>query len=97
MSDLAVLDAAPPELPPVFLNYQQVLMSWVTKNSVVVWEKSRRTGFSWTAVLAPMGRPDVKVTIIVRAPEALPSECMISTNDDLSVVADAVAHWAARR
>jgi hypothetical protein len=48
-------------------------------------------------VLAPMGRPDVKVTIIVRAPEALPSECMISTNDDLSVVADAVAHWAARR
>ncbi len=43
-------------------------------------------------VLAPMGRPDIKVTIIVRAPEALPSEAMVSTNDDLDVVRDALMH-----
>lgn len=45
-------------------------------------------------VLAPMARPDIKVTIIVRAPEALPGEAMISSNDDLGVVRDAVAHFA---
>lgn len=39
-------------------------------------------------------RPDAKVTIIVRAPEALPHEAMISTNDDLFVVRAAVAHFA---
>lgn len=38
-------------------------------------------------------RPDAKVTIIVRAPEALPSEALISTNDDLSVVRAAVEHF----
>ncbi|CAH2603813.1 conserved protein of unknown function [Rhodovastum atsumiense] len=48
------------------------------------------------AVLAPMRRPDIRVTIIVRAPEALPEEAMISTNDDLSVVRDAVVHFAER-
>ncbi len=49
MSDAAILGAAPAELPPVFLNYQQELMSSVAKHAVVVWEKSRRTGFSWAA------------------------------------------------
>ncbi len=34
-------------LPDVFLPYQQRLMAAVSKNAVVVWEKSRRTGFSW--------------------------------------------------
>jgi hypothetical protein len=43
------------------------------------------------AVIAPM-RPDAKVTIIVRAPEAFPSEAMISTNDSLEVVHEALAH-----
>lgn len=38
-------------------------------------------------------RLDAKVTIIVRAPEALPAEALISTNDDLSVVRDAVEHF----
>lgn len=42
-------------------------------------------------------RPDIKVTIIVRAPEALPSEALISTNDDLSVVLDAVGHFHKER
>ncbi|MBB2195111.1 hypothetical protein HLH25_16020 [Gluconacetobacter sp. 1a LMG 1728] len=41
-------------------------------------------------------RPDAKVTIIVRAPEALPHEAMISTNDNLAVVRVAVAHFAAQ-
>ncbi|MBR0681941.1 hypothetical protein GXW74_15710 [Roseomonas eburnea] len=45
------------------------------------------------AVLAPLSRPDVKVTIIVRAPEALPCEAMISSNDDLGIVRDSVAHF----
>ncbi len=35
------------ELPAVFLGYQQRLMTGVSHHSVVVWEKSRRTGFSW--------------------------------------------------
>ncbi|MFW7268798.1 hypothetical protein ACMAUO_12615 [Gluconacetobacter sp. Hr-1-5] len=39
-------------------------------------------------------RPDAKVTIIVRAPEALPCEAMITTNDQLSVVRDAVEYFA---
>ncbi|OYV35530.1 MAG: hypothetical protein B7Z80_18145, partial [Rhodospirillales bacterium 20-64-7] len=34
-------------LPDVFLTYQQRLMSSVSAFAVVVWEKSRRTGFSW--------------------------------------------------
>lgn len=38
-------------------------------------------------------RPDAKVTIIVRAPEALPEEAMITTNDDLQVVSDAISHF----
>ena len=46
------------------------------------------------AVLAPMGRPDIRVTIIVRAPEALPAEAMISTNENLAVVRDALIHAA---
>ncbi|MBW6399971.1 hypothetical protein KPL78_19075 [Roseomonas sp. HJA6] len=45
-------------------------------------------------VLAPIGRPDAKVTIIVRAPEALPHEAMISGNDDLRIVQAAVEHFA---
>ncbi|MFT9016448.1 MAG: hypothetical protein ABF990_12020 [Acetobacter sp.] len=36
-------------------------------------------------------RPDAKVTIIVRAPEALPEEAMITTNDNLQVVSDAIS------
>ena len=40
---------AAPDLPDVFLNYQQQLMSAVSQWAVVVWEKSRRTGFSWAA------------------------------------------------
>jgi phage FluMu gp28-like protein len=35
------------ELPAVYLPYQQQLMAAVDENAVVVWEKSRRTGFSW--------------------------------------------------
>ncbi|MCP1216769.1 hypothetical protein NKW53_11905 [Acetobacter orientalis] len=38
-------------------------------------------------------RPDTKVTIIVRAPEALPYEALISSNDDLSVVRKAIEHF----
>ena len=34
-------------MPDVFLRYQQKLMSSVSHHAVVVWEKSRRTGFSW--------------------------------------------------
>lgn len=45
-------------------------------------------------VLAPMWRPDIKVTIIVRAPEALPRDAFISTNDDLVVVRDALDYAA---
>lgn len=44
-------------------------------------------------VLAPLRRPDIKVTIIVRAPEALPEEAMISSNDSLALVQDAIAHF----
>lgn len=43
-------------------------------------------------VTAPMSRPDIKVTIIVRAPEALPHEAMVSTNDDLAVACAALSH-----
>lgn len=39
-------------------------------------------------------RPDIKVTIIVRAPEALPHEAMIYCDDSLSIVRDAVEHFA---
>lgn len=35
------------ELPDVFLSYQQQLMTGISHHAVVVWEKSRRTGFSW--------------------------------------------------
>jgi phage FluMu gp28-like protein len=35
------------EAPDVFLPYQQVLMSTVSRHAVVVAEKSRRTGYSW--------------------------------------------------
>lgn len=45
-------------------------------------------------IRAPMSRPDIRVTIIVRAPEALPAEAMVSSNDDLGVVLDAVRHFA---
>lgn len=38
-------------------------------------------------------RPDTKVTIIVRAPEALPSEALISSNDHLSVVRNAIEYF----
>lgn len=48
------------------------------------------------AVVAPMGA-DVRVTIIVRSPEALPSEAMVSTNDSLAVVRDAVDYFVHRR
>ncbi len=45
------LDVLPeePELPPVFLKYQQELMTTVSHNAVTVVEKSRRTGYSWAA------------------------------------------------
>lgn len=36
-------------LPDVFLPYQQELMASVSAHAVTVWEKSRRTGFSWAA------------------------------------------------
>lgn len=36
-------------LPDVFLAYQQAFMRAVDEHPVVVWEKSRRTGFSWAA------------------------------------------------
>ena len=42
-------------------------------------------------------RPDTKVTIIVRAPEALPSEALISSNDHLSVVRNAIEHFEKER
>lgn len=42
-------------------------------------------------------RPDAKVTIIVRAPEALPSEAVISSNDDLSIIHGAIAHFEKER
>lgn len=45
------------------------------------------------AVLAPMSRPDICVTIIVRAPEALPQEAMIVTGDNLAVVRDAIDYF----
>ncbi len=40
------------DLPTVFLPYQQRLWRSIEENEVSVWEKSRRTGFSW-AVAAP--------------------------------------------
>jgi hypothetical protein len=43
-------------------------------------------------VRQPM-RPDVKVTIIVRAPESLPADAMISTNDKLDNAFDALFHF----
>lgn len=46
-SDVTDIDLPPASLPAVFLTYQQELMSSVSEFSVVVWEKSRRTGFSW--------------------------------------------------
>ena len=42
-------------------------------------------------------RPDTKVTIIVRAPEALPHEALISTNDHLSVVRNTIEHFEKER
>ena len=45
-------------------------------------------------VRAPLSPPDIKVTIIVRLPEGLPSEAMITTDDDLSVVRDTLAYFA---
>lgn len=42
-------------------------------------------------------RPDIKVTIIARAPEALPHEALIYCDDKLSVVRDAVEHFDADR
>lgn len=45
------------------------------------------------AVVAPMNRPDIRVTIIVRAPEALPEEAMVSTNDNLAVALEALEHF----
>lgn len=50
MSRPAQAEAAPaPELPPVFLAYQQELMNSVEIHAVTVVEKSRRTGYSWAA------------------------------------------------
>jgi hypothetical protein len=46
-------------------------------------------------VLAPMRRPGVQVTIIVRAPEAAPGEAMVSTNGSLAAAMSALAHFAA--
>jgi hypothetical protein len=46
------------------------------------------------AVRAPLRMSDAKVTIVVRAPEALPHEAVISTDDDLSVVRDSLMHFA---
>ncbi len=43
-ASLAAQDA-----PQVFLPYQQAFMAAVDEHSVIVWEKSRRTGFSWAA------------------------------------------------
>ena len=37
------------ELPSVFIRYQQELMSSVSHHAVTVAEKSRRTGYSWSA------------------------------------------------
>lgn len=36
-----------PDLPDVFLPYQQLLMTTVSANALTAVEKSRRTGFSW--------------------------------------------------
>lgn len=44
------------------------------------------------AIKAPL-RPDVKVTIVVRAPEALPEETMFCTNDNLALVEQAIQHF----
>lgn len=43
-------------LPAVFLPYQQGFMSAIDTHQVVVWEKSRRTGFSWAAGAAAVLR-----------------------------------------
>lgn len=49
-----VLAAAASEPPKVFLGYQQRLMSSVSLHAVVVVEKSRRTGYSWSAAAIAM-------------------------------------------
>ena len=41
----------PENLPDVFCGYQQRLMSSCSTYAVLVWEKSRRTGFSWILAL----------------------------------------------
>ncbi len=41
-------------------------------------------------VVSPLERPDIGVTIIVRAPEALPQEATIVSSDNLAVVRDAI-------
>lgn len=45
------------------------------------------------AAVRPLARPDICVTIIVRAPEALPREAMIVTGDNLSIVRDAIDYF----
>ena len=52
---------AAPSLPDVFLPYQQELWRSIDANQLAVWEKSRRTGFSWAvahvaAVIASSAR-----------------------------------------
>ena len=42
-------------------------------------------------------RPDAKVTIIVRAPEALTEEAMITSNDHLQVVGDAISYFVKQK
>ncbi len=49
------------------------------------------------AILKPMSRPDIKFAIIVRAPEALPSEALIFTNDDLLIIAESCLATGALR
>jgi hypothetical protein len=48
-------------------------------------------------ILAPITRPDIKFTIIVRAPEALPSEAMIYTNDCMLIAAESLLPAEARK
>lgn len=49
MKQAALSTTAHTPLPPVFLGYQQAFMAAIDAHQVVVWEKSRRTGFSWGA------------------------------------------------
>ena len=68
------------------------VMTEQDKENYAAWVKHMNTCLH--AVLIPIGRKDAEVTIIVRVPEATPSEAMVSSNDSrgLAAARDAIAY-----